>query len=128
MASSTGIGEAIAAPASDIHPIAWRRHRTYVVLMLFVAYFLNSIDRNIINILQQPIKAEFGLMDWQLGMMTGFAFALFYTSVGIPVARFIDRGAVRTAIISGGLALWSVATSLCGVAQTYWQLVLCRAG
>ncbi len=99
-----------------------------MLFMMFVAYFLNSIDRNIINILQQSIKVEFHLMDWQLGMMTGFAFALFYTSIGIPVARFIDGGAVRTTIVAGGLALWSVATALCGVAQNYWQLVLCRAG
>ena len=96
--------------------------------MLFVAYFLNSIDRNIINILQQSIKEEFNLMDWQLGMMTGFAFALFYTSIGIPVARLIDGGAIRTTIVAGGLALWSVATAMCGVVQNYWQLVLCRAG
>lgn len=109
-------------------PFAWKRHRNYVVFMLFVAYFLNSIDRNIINILQQSIKEEFNLMDWQLGMMTGFAFALFYTSIGIPVARLIDGGAIRTTIVAGGLALWSVATAMCGVVQNYWQLVLCRAG
>ncbi len=117
------IGRGASAQAFD-----WRRHRKYVVLMMFVAYFLNSIDRNVINILQQSIKEEFRLMDWQLGMMTGFAFALFYTSIGIPVARWIDRGAVRTTIIAGGLALWSIATALCGITQNYWQLVLCRAG
>ena len=89
---------------------------------------MNSIDRNIINILQQSIKEEFNLSDFQLGIMTGFAFALLYTSIGIPVARWIDRGAVRNTIVAGGLALWSVATALCGVAQNYWQLVLCRAG
>ncbi|MDB5394949.1 MAG: exuT [Rhodospirillales bacterium] len=106
----------------------WRRHRKYVVFMMFIAYFLNSIDRNIINVLQQSIKVEFHLSDAQLGLMTGFAFALFYTSIGIPTARFIDGGAVRTKIIAGGLALWSVATALCGVCQNYWQLLLCRAG
>jgi MFS family permease len=106
----------------------WRSHRKYVVFMMFIAYFLNSIDRNIINVLQQSIKKEFHLMDWQLGLMTGFAFALFYTSIGIPTARFIDGGAVRTKIIAGGLALWSVATALCGLCQNYWQLLVCRAG
>jgi MFS family permease len=106
----------------------WRRHRNYVLFLIFIAYFLNSIDRNIINVLQQSIKTEFHLMDWQLGMMTGFAFALFYTSIGIPTARFIDSGAVRTKIVAGGLALWSVATALCGMCQSYWQLLLCRAG
>jgi predicted MFS family arabinose efflux permease len=106
----------------------WKRHRNYVVFMMFVAYFLNSIDRNIINVLQQSIKTEFHLSDAQLGLMTGFAFALFYTSIGIPTARFIDGGAIRTKIIAGGLALWSVATALCGVCQNYWQLLICRAG
>ena len=106
----------------------WRRHRYYVVFLMFIAYFLNSIDRNIINVLQQSIKKEFGLMDWQLGLMTGFAFALFYTTIGIPTARFIDGGAIRTKIIAGGLALWSVATALCGVCQNFWQLLICRAG
>jgi MFS family permease len=106
----------------------WKSHRKYVVFMMFIAYFLNSIDRNIINVLQQSIKLEFHLSDAQLGLMTGFAFALFYTSIGIPTARFIDGGAVRTKIIAGGLALWSVATALCGVCQNYWQLLICRAG
>jgi predicted MFS family arabinose efflux permease len=106
----------------------WKRHRKYVVFMMFIAYFLNSIDRNIINVLQQSIKLEFHLSDAQLGLMTGFAFALFYTSIGIPTARFIDGGAIRTKIIAGGLALWSVATALAGISQNYWQLLLCRAG
>lgn len=119
-----GIPAATAVTAS----FDWRRHRKYVVFMMFIAYFLNSIDRNIINVLQQSIKVEFHLSDAQLGLMTGFAFALFYTSIGIPTARFIDGGAVRTKIVAGGLALWSVATALCGVCQNYWQLLLCRAG
>jgi MFS family permease len=106
----------------------WRRHRRYVVFIIAVAFFLNSLDRNIINILQQSIKEEFRLMDWQLGLMTGFAFATFYNVVGIPTARFIDGGAVRRNIIAGGLALWSIATALCGLTQNFWQLLLCRAG
>lgn len=108
----------------------WARHRNYVLFMLFVAYFLNSIDRNIVNILQQSIKAEFGLLDWQLGMMTGFTFALFYTSIGLPVARLIDGGARRTTIVALALALalWSVMTALCGMAQNFWQLLIWRAG
>lgn len=118
--------------AADSPPITvdfdWRRHRKYVVFIVFVAFFLNSLDRNIINILQQSIKVEFHLMDWQLGMMTGFAFAMFYNVIGIPTARFIDGGAVRRNIIAGGLALWSVATALCGITQNFWQLLLFRAG
>ena len=106
----------------------WKSHRKYVVFMIFVAYFLNSVDRNIISILQEPIKEEFQLLDWQLGLMTGFAFALFYNLVGLPTARFIDGGAIRTTILSAGIALWSLATALSGLAQNYWQLLLARAG
>jgi predicted MFS family arabinose efflux permease len=121
-------GSSLSAGAPVTAAFDWKRHRKYVVFMLFIAYFLNSIDRNIINVLQQSIKQEFGLMDWQLGMMTGAAFALFYTSIGLPTARFIDGGAARNKIVAGGLALWSLATALCGVCQNYWQLLLARAG
>ena len=106
----------------------WKRHRKYVLFMMFITYFLNSVDRNIINILAQSIKTEFNLADWQLGVMTGFAFATFYNIIGIPTARFIDGGAVRRNIIAGGLALWSLATAACGLAQNYWQLLAARAG
>lgn len=129
--NETAVAGLSPVPASDA-PVTvsfdWKRHRNYVVFLLFVAYFLNSIDRNIINVLQEPIKHEFGLMDWQLGMMTGFAFALFYNTISIPTARFIDGGAMRTTIVAGGLALWSLATALCGVCQNYWQLLIARAG
>ena len=97
MASSADMPEIVGAQLASAEPIAnaWRRHRPYVLFMVFVAFFLNSLDRNIINVLQQSIKTEFHLSDAQLGLMTGFAFALFYTSIGIPTARFIDGGAVR---------------------------------
>jgi predicted MFS family arabinose efflux permease len=119
----------VAVPVTPtVIPDSWRRHRPYVLFMVFVAFFLNSLDRNIINVLLQPIKNEFHLKDWQLGMMTGLGFALFYNAVGITTARFIDGGAVRRNIIAGGLALWSVATFLSGVAQNSWQLIACRMG
>lgn len=125
--------EAAAGASTDAGSIPsvsydWKSHRKYVVFMIFIAYFLNSVDRNIISILQQPIKEEFGLLDWQLGLMTGFAFALFYNLVGLPTARFIDGGAIRTTILSAGIALWSFATAACGLAQNFWQLLLARAG
>ncbi len=130
MASSAGIPETVRAQLESAEPMtdAWRRHRPYVLFMVFVAFFLNSLDRNIINVLQQSIKQEFGLMDWQLGMMTGLAFALLYNIVGIPTARFIDGGATRRNILAGGLALWSVATAICDITQNFWQLLACRMG
>ena len=128
MALSVVIPESIDAPAAGADTSVWRRHRPYVLLMVFVAFFLNALDRNIINVLQQPIKNEFHLMDWQLGMMTGLAFAILYNLVGIPTARFIDGGAIRRNIMAGGLALWSITTALCGFTQSYWQLLACRMG
>src|SRR3569833_2989664 len=115
-----------AAPAVTVD-FDWRSHRKYVVFIIAVAFFLNSLDRNIINILLQSIKAEFRLTDAELGTMTGLYFAILYNLVGLPTARWIDGGAIRRNIIAGGLALWSVATAMCGLAQNYWQMQIFRA-
>jgi predicted MFS family arabinose efflux permease len=95
--------------------------------MLVVVYTFNFIDRQIIGILAVPIKADLGLSDGQLGLMGGLAFALFYTALGIPVAKFADRSS-RTWIITVALALWSAMTALCGLANNFWQLFLARLG
>lgn len=100
--------------------------RSYALGMLLIVYVFNFIDRQIISILQEPIKAEFGLADWQLGLMTGVAFAIFYTALGLPIARLADRGVPRVRIISVALALWSLATAICGAAQNFVQLLLAR--
>jgi predicted MFS family arabinose efflux permease len=93
--------------------------------MLVVAYTLNFIDRQIIGILAEPIKADLGLTDSELGWMGGTAFALFYTLLAIPIAMLADRKN-RSWIITIGLALWSAATALCGMAQNFWQLFIAR--
>lgn len=96
---------------------------------LLVVYIFNFIDRQIVNILAEPIKNELGLSDTQIGMMTGLAFALFYTILGIPIARYADRPTSnRVGLISISLAIWSGMTALCGLAQSYGQLVLARVG
>src|ERR1700743_3056989 len=123
----TSSGEVAVRGASAAATDSRRPPRRYWLFMGFVAFFLNSLDRNIINVLLQPIKDEFHLKDWQLGMMTGLGFALFYNAVGSATARFIDGGAIRRNIIAGGLALWSVATALCGITQNSWQLLIFRA-
>lgn len=125
--SAPGLDDPNAIPVAP-PDFDWKRHRKYVLFIMFITYFLNSVDRNIINILAQSIKTEFQLADWQLGVMTGFAFATFYNIIGIPTARFIDGGAIRRNIIAGGLALWSLATAACGLAQNYWHLLAARAG
>lgn len=100
----------------------------YALTLLLVVYTFNFVDRQIITILQEQIRAEFDLKDWHLGLMTGLAFALFYTVLGLPIARFADRGGHRVTIISVALLVWSGMTALCGLAQSYWQLLLARIG
>ncbi len=107
---------------------AFRAHRSYVLALLLVIYAFNIIDRKILTILQEPIKAEFHLADWQLGLLTGFAFALLYTVLGIPIARWADGGGKRVNIIAGALAIWSVMTGLCGMANSFMHLLLARVG
>jgi MFS family permease len=102
-------------------------YRAYVLFVLVVVYTFNFIDRQIVGILAPPIKADLGLTDTQLGLLGGFAFALLYTSLGIPIAWLADRVS-RVWIMTGALALWSGFTALCGAAQTFGQLFLSRIG
>ena len=95
--------------------------------MLTIVYTFNFIDRQLLSILQESIKADLGLSDSQLGLLTGFAFALFYVSAGIPIARWADRGSRRN-IIALAIGLWSFMTAISGLAQNYAQLLLARIG
>ena len=97
--------------------------------ILLVVYVFNFIDRQIVNILAEPIARDLDLSDTQIGLMTGLAFALFYTVLGLPIARFADRpGTNRPRLIAVALALWSAMTALCGLAQNFAQLLLARIG
>ena len=90
--------------------------------ILLVVYVFNFIDRQIVNILAEPIARDLDLSDTQIGLMTGLAFALFYTVLGIPIARFADRGTTsRPKVIALALAVWSAMTALCGLAQNFAQ-------
>jgi MFS family permease len=100
---------------------------TRVLLVLLLAYIFNFIDRQIIGVLAVPIKAELELSDRQLGLMGGIAFALFYSGLAIPIAWLADRKN-RVNIIAGSVALWSLFTAACGLAQNFWQLFLARMG
>ena len=99
----------------------------YVLGVLFLVYVFNFIDRQILAILLEDIKADLGVSDSAMGFLTGFAFALFYTVAGLPIARWADVG-VRRSIIALGLSVWSVMTALSGVAQNFLQLALARIG
>jgi MFS family permease len=99
----------------------------YALALLLLIYVLNTTDRQIINILAEPIRKDLGLHDWQIGMMTGFSFAIFYATLGIPIARLAERGN-RSLIIAISVAVWSAFTALCGITRTFPQLVLARIG
>lgn len=100
-----------------------------VLAVLLVVYIFNFLDRQIVNILAEPIRRDLGLSDTQIGLMTGIAFAAFYTFLGIPIARYADRPATdRVRLISGALVIWSGMTALCGQAQNFVQLLLARIG
>ena len=110
------------------HPRAFSAgYRNYVVGLLVLVYVLNFIDRQILSILQEDIKKEFQLADTALGLLTGLSFALFYSFLGIPIARWADRGTRRT-IISLALFVWSGMTALTALAQSFGQLALARVG
>jgi MFS family permease len=100
-----------------------------MLFALLLVYILNFLDRQIINILAEPIKGELGLSDTQLGLLAGPAFAVFYAVLGIPIARYADNAKTnRVWLISICLAVWSAMTAICGVAQNFVQLALARIG
>jgi len=102
-------------------------YRKYILGMLLTVYIFNFIDRTIINILTEPIKESFGVEDWQMGLLGGPAFAILYTFVGIPIARFSEKHH-RIWIIAGSVALWSLMTVLCGFAYSFIALFVFRIG
>ena len=99
----------------------------YGLFMLTIVYAFNFVDRQILVILQEPIKNEMGLSDAQLGLLSGFSFALVYITAGIPIAYWADRTNRRN-IIAAALTIWSGMTALSGLAQNYTQLLLARIG
>ena len=109
-----------AAAVRPAGPYAW-----YVLTLLSLTYVLNFIDRQILAILIEPIKQEFGVSDTAMGFLSGFAFVFFYTFAGIPIARWADRGS-RKFIITGALITWSAMTAACGLARNFAELALAR--
>ncbi len=102
-------------------------YRRYVLGLLLVVYIFNFIDRSILSILLQPIKEEFGVSDTYLGFLSGIAFAAFYTVLGIPIARWADRGS-RSTIIALAVLVWSAMTAATGLARTFAHLAVARVG
>ncbi|MBU6257672.1 MAG: MFS transporter [Burkholderiales bacterium] len=103
------------------------RHRRYALFVFFLVSVFNYLDRTILAILQVPVKRELGLSDAQLGMLTGLAFALFYATLSLPIARLADR-TVRKVVIAVSLVCWCLMTALTGFAASFAMLVLLRIG
>lgn len=112
----------VEAPAESVRE---RLRAHYVLMMLFLANALAFVDRGVVAMIVEPLKADLGLSDSAIGVLTGFAFVTFYSLFGIPFARWADKG-VRRGILALGVGLWSVATILCGLATNFWQLALAR--
>lgn len=115
-----------AASAAPIAP-ATRGYRAWVLFILIAVYTFNFIDRQIIGILAIPIQAELGVSDAQLGIMRGVAFAIFYSTLGVPIAWLADR-TNRVWIMTIALTLWSGMTMVCGAATSAAQLFFARMG
>ena len=99
----------------------------YLVFVLLLFYIFSFIDRQIISLLVEPIKRDLQVTDTQIGLLQGFAFAIFYTLFGIPIGRLADR-MNRKSIIAVGVVVWSLMATLCGLAKNFWQLFLARIG
>jgi len=109
-----------AASPDGASPRGW-----YTVILLGVVSMLSFVDRGVMALFVQPMKRDFHLSDTEVSLLLGLAFTLPYVVVGFPMSRFIDRGNRRN-LIAGCLGLWSLATAVCGVAQNYWTLFVCR--
>lgn len=100
-------------------------YRSYVIWLLFTVYVFNFVDRQIFSVLLQPIKEEFQFSDAQMGLLGGLAFAMLYSTLGIPIARLADRSN-RVNIIALSLAFWSLATAVTGFAKSFTHLLIAR--
>ncbi|MDH1442774.1 MFS transporter [Pseudomonas sp. GD03721] len=107
------------------YPSSARAWVTVVILM--VAYVLSFVDRQILNLLVEPIRRDLAINDTQMSLLMGLSFALFYTVCGIPLGRVADTRS-RRGLIAVGILFWSAATAACGMAKMYWQFLLCRIG
>ena len=103
------------------------KKRHYALGILVAIYTFNFIDRQILSILLEPVKNELGLSDTLMGLLTGFAFAMFYATLGIPIARYADRSNRRNLIVAA-LSVWSLFTALSGLAQNFWHMLVARIG
>ncbi len=122
--SNETVNEPVAAePTPTFAP----SYKYYALGVLFIGYVINFIDRSILAILLEPIKEELLLNDTQLGLLGGLAFAMFYATLGIPIAALADRWS-RVKVLSISMVIWSAMTAVCGLANSFWHLLIARIG
>ncbi|OYU69840.1 MAG: MFS transporter [Alphaproteobacteria bacterium PA2] len=112
---------------NPVVPLVSPAYRSYALVVLLAVYTVNFLDRQVVTILAEPIKNDLHILDWQIGLMTGFAFAVFYTVLGLPIARLAESFN-RVWIIAASLTVWSGFTIACGSAANFFQLILARVG
>jgi MFS family permease len=122
---TVGDVEASAGVASSSQPwpkpgVAW-----YAVCVFALVLMFGQLDQGVISLLIQPIKASWNLKDWQIGLLTGLAPSLFFVVIGIPLSRFVDTH-TRKFVLAAGIGVCSIMTTLCGLAQSFWQLFILR--
>jgi MFS family permease len=127
-AVSSGVdsGSAPTAAEAEAQPFS-KGYTNYVMWLLLGIYIINFLDRQVLNILIEDIKLELKLTDTQMGLLGGLAFAIFYTFLGIPIARLAERKN-RAVIIGSSVAVWSGFTAMCATVGNFWQLLLYRIG
>ncbi|MEG9862158.1 MAG: MFS transporter [Parvularculales bacterium] len=113
--------------AADAAEVFTPKYRRNVLLLLTAVYTVNFVDRQILSILLEPVKHALELSDTQLGFLSGIAFAIFYATLGIPIAMLADRYN-RRRIITLSLSLFSLMTAVCGFVTNFWQLAVARIG
>jgi MFS family permease len=103
------------------------RYAWYVVIVLTLCNTLSFVDRQILGLLVTPIKKDLGLSDTSIGLLQGLAFGIFYTLLGIPMGRFVDRGNRRN-LVAAGIFCWTLMTAACAASRGFWTLFLARMG
>lgn len=105
------------------YPSAWRAHGMLAILV--VAYVISFVDRQILALMVGPVQATLSLTDFEISLLQGLAFSIFYCAMGLPLGRLADR-VNRTRIIAGGIVIWSLATIGCGLSASFGQMFLAR--
>ncbi len=123
--NSAQTSTSIKSASDDSYPSGLRAN--YALMMLLMAYVLSFVDRQILALLIEPMKADLHLTDFHIGLVQGLAFAVFYTVMGIPIARLADNHS-RRMVITVGIFVWSLMTAACGLAKSFLTLFIARMG